>query len=144
MKVAEENAEKNGLEIILEWSDMLQQRSLNEKQPADIIFSNPPYISVGERNIMPESVLNYEPFMALFSPETDPLLFYRALEKRASEELKESGIMLLEVNEFRANATALIYEEKGWFTKLEKDLSGKNRMLMISRNADQLVNYKLV
>ena len=144
VELAARNAEELKLNVEIEWANILETNNKEDRFKADIIFSNPPYISIGEREQMAENVLDHEPFMALFAPGTDPLLFYRALRDRAEEELADNGVMLMEINEFRGNATALIFEEHGWYTRLEKDLSGKNRMLMVAKDHSLLTNYQLI
>lgn len=140
--VASKNAEENQLSVNFESRDMSEPVPVTERTKLDLILSNPPYISTGERDLMGEQVLRYEPALALFSPKPDPLYYYRKLEERSREELKEDGVIIMEINEFRANATALVFTEKGWHTRLERDLSGKPRMLMASRSPQHLVSYR--
>jgi len=140
--VAARNAEENRLLIDWESRDLQQPVELQERGRFELILSNPPYISTGERDVMGEQVLRYEPAIALFSPKPDPLYFYHLLEQRAKEELAEQGVMIMELNEFRANATEWLFSEKGWATRLAMDLSGKMRMLMVARSRELLVSYR--
>lgn len=96
----------------------------------DIIVSNPPYICEYEAKDMAPNVLDYEPWTALFVPDDDPLLFYKAIVCFASTHLTTKGILWLEINE--AFGTEIVYfiEKKG-FRNVEifKDLHGKDRMV---------------
>lgn len=96
----------------------------------DIIVSNPPYVKESERAQMRSNVLDYEPLEALFVPEEDPLLFYRALERLASAYLKPGGAIFMEVNENLAVETAAIFEEAGYIAvEIKRDIFGKARMV---------------
>ncbi|PKP07464.1 MAG: peptide chain release factor N(5)-glutamine methyltransferase [Bacteroidetes bacterium HGW-Bacteroidetes-5] len=96
----------------------------------DIIVSNPPYVKESERAQMRSNVLDYEPLEALFVPEEDPLLFYRALERLASATLKPTGAIFMEVNENLAVETAAIFEEAGYTAvEIKRDIFGKARMV---------------
>jgi len=96
----------------------------------DIIVSNPPYVKESERAQMRSNVLDYEPSEALFVPEEDPLLFYRALERLASATLKPTGAIFMEVNENLAVETAAIFEEAGYTAvEIKRDIFGKARMV---------------
>jgi release factor glutamine methyltransferase len=96
----------------------------------DIIVSNPPYVKESERAQMRSNVLDYEPSEALFVPEEDPLLFYRALERLASAYLKPGGAIFMEVNENLAVETAAIFEEAGYTAvEIKRDIFGKARMV---------------
>jgi release factor glutamine methyltransferase len=94
----------------------------------DIIISNPPYVKNSERETMSPNVLNFEPHHALFVPDEDPLLFYRATADFAQKKLVSGGRIYFEIN---PRCDCLVTEmllDKG-FTDIEiiRDLSGKNR-----------------
>ena len=94
----------------------------------DIIVSNPPYVMERERSEMRANVLDYEPAEALFVPDNDPLLFYRALEKLASATLKPGGAIFMEINENLSLETASIFKNAGYTTvEVKTDLFGKQR-----------------
>lgn len=141
LDTAKKNAIQNAVLLDFELRSMTDDLPEGQSQ-VELILSNPPYIPFGERAVMPPNVLRFEPPLALFTPGKDPLIFYRCLEKRASEELLPNGVMIMEINEFRASATELLFRENKWHTKLAKDLSGKCRMLMVARTPDVLVNYR--
>lgn len=108
------------------------------KGPFDIIVSNPPYITESERADMRCNVLDYEPGLALFVPDDDPLLFYKALAKHAAILLAENGLGLFEANDrFCAEIAALlspIFAE----VKVLKDISGRDRFVSFT-NAEKKI-----
>ncbi|MHC1779698.1 MAG: class I SAM-dependent methyltransferase [Bacteroidales bacterium] len=94
----------------------------------DIIVSNPPYVMERERSEMRANVLDYEPPEALFVPDSDPLIFYRALEKLASATLKPGGAIFMEINENLSLETASIFKNAGYSkVEIKTDLFGKQR-----------------
>lgn len=99
----------------------------------DLIISNPPYIAQGERSLMHENVLRYEPEMALFAESEDPILFYRKIHDFAIEHLKIGGRMYLELNEYLVKEIVSIFENSPRTIKLEirADMQGKERMLKV-------------
>lgn len=100
----------------------------------DFIFSNPPYVMESEKDTMDENVLGFEPHLALFVPDNDPLRFYRALGKWAMELLVSSGEALFEINEFLAKETAELFESMG-FSDVEiiEDFRDKKRFVHFTK-----------
>lgn len=95
-----------------------------------IIVSNPPYITHSEKEEMHKNVLEHEPHTALFVPDHDPLLFYRAVAGFAQDHLTESGLLFLEINETLADETVSVLIDKGFKNiELRKDIRGKDRMI---------------
>lgn len=80
----------------------------------DLILSNPPYIRDSEKVLMRSNVLDYEPHIALFVPNSDPLLFYRAIAVWAERFLRQGGMGIVEINEALSDETAGIFLEKGF------------------------------
>ena len=92
----------------------------------DVVVSNPPYICESERAAMRPNVLDHEPAEALFVPDDDPLLFYRAVARWASALLRPDGCIYLEINErFGADVAALFPG-----SRLLPDLSGRDRFVI--------------
>ena len=98
-------------------------------------MSNPPYVLEEEKALMAPNVLNYEPKDALFVPDNDPLLYYRAIAHFASSSLRSQGYIYLEVNENYAEEVKSLYLEHQ-FTHVQvlKDLSGKDRFVQCQSN----------
>lgn len=108
--------------------DLLKSPEEFPLKELDIIVSNPPYVMERERSEMRANVLDYEPAEALFVPDNDPLLFYRALEKLASATLKPGGAIFMEINENLSLETASIFKNAGYTTvEVKTDLFGKQR-----------------
>ena len=100
-------------------------------QELDIVVSNPPYIPAAEISKMPPNVVDYEPHLALFVPDNDPLLFYREIARRSREALKPDGAIFFEAHEHHAVALAEELEEWGYAdVTVHADMSGKHRVVM--------------
>lgn len=114
------------MEQILEEQSVLDQQGL-----LDIIVSNPPYVTELEKLQMRPNVLEYEPQGALFVPDANPLLFYKALAELANELLVPGGAIFMEINEQFGNETAALFSNE-YFSHLEvrNDLFDKPRMVM--------------
>lgn len=100
----------------------------------DIIVSNPPYVMDKEKSQMRTNVLDYEPSIALFVPDDDPLVFYRAIAHHASRLLTDRGWGIVEINSLLANQTADCFRTAGFPTvSVLSDLSGRPRFVHFSR-----------
>ena len=96
----------------------------------DIIVSNPPYVAVSEKSTMEENVLNYEPHLALFVPDNDPLVFYKVIAAKAVVALKPGGRLMVEINERFGNEVREVFTNAGFTNaKIIKDLQGKDRIV---------------
>jgi len=97
-----------------------------------IVVSNPPYILQKEKEQMADNVLRYEPHLALFAKDDDPLLFYRKIMHFAEKSLIPGGKLYLEINEKYAEETASLFDEKIFDTpEILTDFHGKKRFLVI-------------
>lgn len=128
LAIAAGNAHKLGASVRFEHQDALS--APDDKERWDVIVSNPPYICDRERADMSDNVLSYEPELALFVPDSDPLLFYRAIAHYASKALKPGGRLLFETNTAYAHEVAQAMADEG-FTAIEvrNDCFGKPRMV---------------
>ncbi|MEQ8362436.1 MAG: peptide chain release factor N(5)-glutamine methyltransferase [Cyclobacteriaceae bacterium] len=96
----------------------------------DIIVSNPPYVTEQEKSNMKINVLDFEPHNALFVPNDDPLLFYKAIAEKSKECLHYGGIIVVEINQKFANDVEVIFMKNSFrFVETFKDLSGKDRIV---------------
>ncbi len=125
LAVARANAEALQVKVRFFESDMLAP------QPAatyDIIVSNPPYICWSERESMERNVKDYEPGQALFVPDNDPLLFYKAIVPYARQSLERGGRLYLEINQrFGAEVKRLLDENGFDEVRIIDDSYGKVR-----------------
>lgn len=104
--------------------------ALRDSASWDIIVSNPPYICNREAADMHANVLRHEPHLALFVPDTDPLLFYRAIARYAMRSLRKGGWLLFECNTLYAHDTAQMTLDMGFATSIvEDDCFGKPRFV---------------
>lgn len=114
--------------------DVLDPGFLRSLGTYDMIVSNPPYIKESEKVFMRRNVLDYEPSLALFVPDDDPLVFYRALAQSTVALLKDSGCAVVECNELLCPQTAAVFEREGLKdVKIEDDLAGKKRFVSFRR-----------
>ncbi len=129
LTVTRKNSKLNNVDIQIMKLDILNfDNQLNEK--FDIIVSNPPYVTEKEKKLMHKNVLNFEPQPALFVPDNNPLLFYKAIIDFGMNHLNPGGKIYFEVNESFGKETALLLEERDFRDiSLKKDINGKDRML---------------
>jgi len=126
--LAKKNVEslKCGISFIL--SDIL-----TEKIPIDnldIIVSNPPYVTNKERQLMHKNILEFEPELALFVPDENPLLFYQTISHKSKISLKSGGKLYFEINELFGSDVAYLMENNGFENvKVYQDLNGKDRFV---------------
>jgi release factor glutamine methyltransferase len=129
LQVAEKNAENLGVEVNFLQMDFLDPTQREKLPEFDIIVSNPPYITHRERYSMRANVLEYEPAKALFVPDNDPLIFYKAIADFGKDHLKPNGSIYAEINEKLGDITGELFRQKGFNVELKKDITGKDRMI---------------
>lgn len=125
LEVAKRNADFHQLDITFIHADYLNTQLTEEY---DIIISNPPYIGIEEETEIEDSVKGFEPTMALFSPTSDALIFYRKIAEDSIEHLKSDGFLFLEINQKLGPETLDLYN---YFSNAEllKDLSENDRFI---------------
>ena len=129
LAVARENANKYKSTINWELKNILSEKSLDQKY--DLIVSNPPYVRALEKVEMSKNVLAYEPELALFVTDKDPLIFYKKISELAFDFLSQDGLLFFEINEYLGEETTALIKNIG-FKKivLKQDMYLKNRMIM--------------
>ena len=136
LAVAQQNAQANGVTVDFCRTDVLEMvnesaASMPTHAPLYIV-SNPPYICERERAEMETHVLDYEPASALFVPDADPLLFYRALA-RLGQQLHAAAV-LVEINQAYGQETVRMFQSSGYSNvELRRDIYGKDRMIKAVR-----------
>jgi len=98
----------------------------------DLIVSNPPYIPYQEASNMAIQIKKFEPSIALFVPNEDPLLFYRAIARLAKQYLSINGQLFFEIHYDQGKALLALFEEMGYHAELRQDMFGNDRMLRAS------------
>lgn len=129
LRIAADNAARLGADVKFRRRDALSDTNA-AAESWDIIVSNPPYICNREAADMHANVLRHEPHLALFVPDTDPLLFYRAIASYAMRSLRKGGWLLFECNTLYAHDTAQMASDMGFATSVvEDDCFGKPRFV---------------
>ena len=118
-----------------------RQRDVLTYQPTDadrfdVIVSNPPYITEREKGEMQRNVLDWEPHLALFVPDSDPLLFYRRIGQMGRQMLNPGGRLYFEINRAYGPQTVEMLQSQGYTdVRLLKDISGNDRMVTAAGEA---------
>ncbi|MCH5311635.1 MAG: peptide chain release factor N(5)-glutamine methyltransferase [Prevotella sp.] len=130
LAIASANAARLGANVCFEHCDALNPPCDMEKW--DIIVSNPPYICNNEREAMDGNVLDYEPHLALFVPDDNPLLFYRAITRYAHKALRQGGRIFFEINPLYVLPMEKMAREEGFLhTTVLADRYGRQRFMVI-------------
>jgi len=130
LEVAKKNAVSNDVEIHFLQQDILESVGSENLPQFDAIVSNPPYVRNSEKLLMRKNVLDYEPTLALFVEDNDPLKFYRAIAGFSADHLKQGGSLFLEINEALADETAAFLQSMEFSDIIvKKDIYDKNRMI---------------
>ena len=127
---AKKNASLLDAEINFIEADILNPGNALEKYIFDLIVSNPPYVLLKEKKTMNASVYNYEPKEALFVPDNNPLLFYKAIAETSNIHLRKGGRLWFETNESHADEVADFLKKKNFtLVKVHTDMSRKKRFV---------------
>ena len=129
LAVARANAERLKADVTFEQQDILSPP--NDTNRWDIIVSNPPYICEQEKSAMEPNVLNFEPHLALFVPDNDPLLFYRVIGQYAIKALRPDGHLYLEINPLYAEELSAMLLTQGFAeARIYQDDNQKDRYIV--------------
>ena len=129
LAVAQKNAATQQTVVHFLSADFLDDTTWSTLPAVDIIVSNPPYIPHHNQNSMLQNVLAYEPHLALFVPNEDPLLFYHAIARFAQQKLLPGSCIFVEIHEDLGEQTKALFESKGFAAEVKKDFQGKDRMV---------------
>lgn len=134
LRTAGENAIMNQAAVDFFKMDILNPVHGKEMNLYDIIVSNPPYVLKSEMEMMRKNVLDFEPHLALFVENNDPLLFYKAIISFCGKNLKYSGSLYFEINEALGGELEDFLEKSGFKEiELHQDIHGKNRMIFTKK-----------
>ena len=140
LEVARANAIRNNVSVKFEQMDVLNLPSplpfgQGRREALSLIVSNPPYICNKERAVMKANVLEHEPHTALFVPDEDPLLFYRAIAQYGTIALRKGGWLYFEINPLYADALAEMLNTMSYHDiEIKEDQYGKQRMIRAQRS----------
>jgi len=133
LKTARKNADDNDCSIEFFQYDLLNPAG-SPSLISDILVSNPPYVTCKERSAMDRNVTEYEPAIALFVPDEDPLIFYRAILLYSLKSLHNAGRIFLESNENYAKEVALLFTSAGFRNvEIRNDQHGRLRFISATK-----------
>ncbi len=133
LAVAQENARRLGTSVRFSYHDILTEQPEGQWE---VIVSNPPYITPSEQAEMEENVLSYEPHLALFVPQEDPLLFYRVIAQYARRHLTPGGTLYFEINRAYGAEMQTLLGTLGYTdVQLREDANGNPRMISAKNKA---------
>ena len=128
LALAKENAALNEVNIEFIQDDILHPAATDRKW--DVIVSNPPYIPASEQRYLHKNVTDFEPHLALFVQDNDPLIFYRKIAEFALSHLSAGGRLYVEIHQSHGRQCCQLLESMGFQSvELRKDLSGNDRMI---------------
>ena len=127
IRISDKNIVNNQVNVNLKQTDILHSELEGEW---DVIVSNPPYVLNSEKELMNKNILNWEPNLALFVEDDNPLLFYKEIAKKSSNVLRKNGLLYFEINEKFGKEIINLLEVIGFVNiELKKDINGKDRMV---------------
>jgi release factor glutamine methyltransferase len=133
LKIAKKNAELQDVHIHFFQCDVRDHEQWETIPGAHIIVSNPPYIPEKQKQILEKHVRDFEPGLALFVPDDDPIMFYKQIGLIALKKLRIGGALFLEIHHDYAKNVMDWYQKNGFSIELRKDFSGNNRMIKAER-----------
>ena len=134
LSLARMNANNNNVQIEFKQLNFLDPEQRDQLSGFDLIVSNPPYISALEMNSLPKNVVDHEPRIALFPDHEDPMIFYRHIAEFATSNLKQNGIVYVEIHEQNSHTAMQIFEKRNFTCEARKDMFGRDRMLKCLRS----------
>lgn len=134
LKVAQQNAERLQADVKFMHIDFLDRSKWERLPHFSVIVSNPPYVKTSEAESMADRVKDHEPHTALFVPDDDALVFYRAIAEFGKEKLKPGGKVFVEINEALGLETCIVFQKTGYTNvQLKQDIQGKDRFVIACR-----------
>lgn len=131
LEVARENAELHNTKVEFLQGDVLKWDKLPKQ--FDIIVSNPPYVLERSKKDVQRKILDFEPPVALYVKDEDPMIFNRKIAELAKECLSPNGLVYVEINKFLGAETAKVFAENGFKTEIRKDVFGSPRTVKAYR-----------
>ena len=129
LQIAQKNGVALNAKVTFSICDILTQ--IPDVPELDILVSNPPYVLLSEKFGMHKNVRDFEPELALFVSNDDPLIFYRRIAETGKHLLKSEGKLYFEINEKYGNAVASLMQDLGYSeVRILKDLNEKERMII--------------
>ncbi len=129
LDIANNNCQKHHVAVECILCDILDKTQWERLPLTNLIISNPPYIPEKMKSSLDKHVRDFEPAIALFAPDSDPIVFYKVIGEMARLKLKPGGAIFLEIHHDHAKEILDWYEANGFAVTLKKDFSGNNRMI---------------
>lgn len=129
LNVARRNGSALDIRVDFQNANFLDVNQQKHLPSVDIVVSNPPYVPQRDKASMQPNVLNYEPHTALFVPDNDALIFYKALIEFGKHRLHPQGKIYMEIHEDLGNDVVQLFKQEGYEVELKKDMQGKDRMV---------------
>ncbi len=128
LAIARKNAKTHRVDVNFYKTDILAVKDL--KEDYDIIVSNPPYVRASEKKMMKNNVLKYEPHLALFVENEDPLLFYKKIITLAVNKLRPEGALYFEINQYLSSEVISLLQKNRFLSNIvKKDIFNNDRMV---------------
>jgi len=129
LDTAQKNAALHYAAVHFQQEDFLKKSTTISDESYDLIVSNPPYIPLGEKKLLPKNVAEQEPSEALFVPDEDALIFYKAIAEKGKKLLRPKGSIFVEIHQHYGKESRNVFEKAGYSTTLLKDMSNNDRFI---------------
>ena len=129
LEIAKKNSGIHNVDIEFFLFDIRDRGQWENLVSVDLVISNPPYIPEKQKQVLEKHVRDFEPSLALFVPDEDPILFYKIIGEFANQKLLPGGTVFLEIHHDYAGDIVEWYGKNGFSLELKKDFSGNNRMI---------------
>ena len=133
LNVARRNGAHLDIRVDFQSVDFLEEAQRKSLPTVDIIVSNPPYVPLFEKPTLHPNVVEHEPHLALFVPDNDELIFYKAIAAFAEKRLYPNGAIYMEIHESFGRDVVRLFEQEGYNVQLKKDMQRKERMVKAVR-----------
>ncbi len=131
--VAKQNAMTNNVQIDFLNLDILKSEQWLQLPDFDVVISNPPYVTEADKANMQPNVLDYEPAMALYVSNEDPLVFYKSIVDFCQEKLSVNGLCAFEINEAFGKEVMALFNEDDYDALLLTDMQSKPRFVIAKK-----------
>ncbi|MFL5787901.1 MAG: peptide chain release factor N(5)-glutamine methyltransferase [Flavisolibacter sp.] len=133
LAIARRNGATLDIRVDFQGMDFLDVEQQKQLPTVDVLVSNPPYVPIHNKSSMNKNVLEFEPHLALFVPDEDPLIFYKAIALFGKKRVYKGGFIYLEIHEDLGKDIVSLFKSNEYqMIELKKDLQGKDRMVKIT------------
>lgn len=134
LNIARRNGSELDIRVDFTGLNFLDETQRKQLPTVDIIVSNPPYIPLKDKKSLDVHVVAHEPHSALFVPDDDPLIFYKAIADFGKHRLYPGGYIYMEINEELGLFTTQLFKKEGYINvELKQDMQGRDRMVKVQK-----------